>query len=691
MKSFLFSCVLAGACALVVGGEVRAGAAADRLRCEFRVNPLGIDTAQPRFSWALRSDLRGDRQTAYQVLAASGPEPLARDQGDLWDSGKVPSDQSIEVVYAGKPLQSGQRVWWKVRVWNVAGEASPFSEPAWFETALLADGDWRAEWIQARAVEPIPDEQMFDDHPAPLLRKEFALDKEIRRARVYVSGLGYYELRLNGEPVGDHVLDPGWTSYRKRVLYSTYDVTQQIRRGPNAIGLILGNGWFNPLPLRFWGHINLRDALPHGEPRAILQLVVEFADGTAQTVVTDQTWRAGDGPILRNNVYLGEVYDARLELAGWDKPGFDDAGWQSAVRAGEPRLGPLRAQDAPPIRVTDILKPVKLTEPRPGVFVFDFGQNFAGWARLRVSGPAGTRVRLRYGELLYDDGMLNGMTAVCGQIKGGGQDYRYDGVGQPKTAFQIDEYVLRGEGVLSTAPAGVEDPSAPLAPGLSPTEGQRVSDGRLRPSSTAHGSRSTRRASRSTDFGMSRSPVFPDDRTSNALEGLRLNSDVASAGTFECSNDLFNRIQRMVLWTELSNLFSVQSDCPHREKFGYGGDIVASSEMAMFNFDMARFYAKAAQDLVDDVRSNGGFHRDRPVCGHQRRGARRQVRACRLGNGSTASARPASSVLWRTGVCSKNSTTPHDAGWPCCGRVRRTACSTTGSAITKAWRPSRAR
>ncbi len=207
---------------------------------------------------------------------------------------------------------------------------------------------------------------MFEDDPAPLLRKEFTIAKKISRARVYVSGLGYYELRLNGQRVGDHVLDPGWTTYSKRVLYSTYDVTEQLRRGTNALGVMLGNGWYNPLPLRLWGHINPRENLTIGEPRLILQLVAEFTDGTSQTIVTDESWKAGDGPILRNNVYLGEVYDARKEQPGWDKPGFNDSNWQPAVLATEP-LGPLQAQDAPPIRVTRVLKPVKLTEPKPGV------------------------------------------------------------------------------------------------------------------------------------------------------------------------------------------------------------------------------------------------------------------------------------------------------------------------------------
>jgi len=550
-----------------------AGLKVEGLKCEYRVNPLALDTPQPRLSWRLESPERGQRQTAYQVLAASTTELAAKGQGDLWDSGKVASGDSVQVVYAGQPLRPGQRVYWKVRTWDRHDRPSGYSPSAWWEMGLLAPANWRAAWITRQRAETLSEQKLFEDDPAPLFRKEFPLARKISRARVYVSGLGYYELRLNGQRVGDQVLDPGWTTYSKRVLYSTYDVTHQLQRGQNALGVMLGNGWFNPLPLRLWGHINPRANLTIGEPQVIAQLVVEFADGTSQTIATDESWKVGNGPIVRNSVYLGEVYDARKEQRGWDQPGFDDSRWPRAVMATEP-LGPLQAQSAPPIRVTRTLKPVKLTEPKPGVWIFDLGQNFAGWARLHVQGPAGTQVRLRCGELLYPDGTLNGMTAVCGQIKQGGPNYRYDGVGLPKTAFQIEEYILKGEGMEVYTPRF-----------------------------TFHG------------FRYVEVTGFPGKPTLSALAGLRLNSDVASAGSFTCSNERFNRIQQMVLWTELSNLFSVESDCPHREKFGYGGDIVAAGEMAMFNFDMAGFYGKAVADLADAARPNGGFTETAPFVG----------------------------------------------------------------------------
>ena len=560
------------ALACLCGQEAPQGIHPARPRCEYRADPLGIDAARPRLSWELESGEPGQRQTAYQILAASDPGKLAAGEGDLWDSGRVESGRQIYVEYAGKPLRSGQRVHWKVRAWDRAGRPSPWSAPAAWEMALLDPADWGAAWI-TRKRDPVPEDRLFDDHPAPLFRKEFAVRGKVARARAYVSGLGYYELRLNGERVGDHLLDPGWTSFSKRVLYSTYDVTGLLKEGPNAVGAVVGNGWYNPLPLKMWGRLNLRQHLAIGPPRLILRLAIEYADGASQAVVTDPGWKTADGPILRNSVYLGEVYDARREIPGWDRPGFDDARWEPAVPAGEP-LGPLRAQHAPPIRVTRTIRATKLSEPRPGVFIFDLGENFAGWARLRVRGPAGTRVTMRLGELLHPDGTLNGMTAVCGQVKQGGPAYRYDGNGYPGTAFQQDACVLRGEG-------------------------EEV----YTPRFTFHG------------FRYVEVTGFPGKPPLEAVEGLALHSDVRRAGTFSCSDDLFNRIEDMVLRTQLSNMFSVQSDCPQREKFGYGGDIVAAGEMALLHFDMARFYAKAVEDLADAVRPNGGMTETAPYVG----------------------------------------------------------------------------
>jgi len=527
---------------------------------------MGIDIPMPRLGWILESEERAQSQTAYRILASSRKERLKEGSADWWDSGKIASSESIHVTYTGRPLTSGTRVYWTVRVWDKNGKPSDYAEPAWWEMGLLGANDWQGEWIRREEPAITRDEDYYRERPAPLLRKEFRIDKPVKRARVYLSGLGYYELRLNGEKVGDRVLDPAWTTYSKRVLYSVYDVTDSLRQGKNTVGMMLGSGWYDPLPLRLFGRIDLRKALTVGQSRVIMQLNVEYKDGTTASIVTDPSWKTCGGPIVKNNVYLGEVYDARREKPEWDRPDYDESGWDNAVIAKEP-LGDLRVQTAPPIRITRTVKPMKITEPKPGVFIVDMGQNFAGAVTMRVKGGKGTRVDLCYGELLYPDGTLNGMTAVCCQIKAKGRG----GPGAPDIAFQNDTYILKGEGEETFTPRF-----------------------------TFHG------------FRYVEITGFPGRPTLETLIGLRMNSDVRKAGHFACSNPMFNQIQEMTEWTLLSNLFGVQSDCPHREKFGYGGDIVASSEMAMLNFDMATFYEKTIYDYLDAVRPNGGFTETAP-------------------------------------------------------------------------------
>jgi alpha-L-rhamnosidase len=445
---------------------------------------------------------------------------------------------------------------------------------------LLAPDDWSAEWLNDGKTNPPTDAEFYRDDPTPLFRKEFSVARKISRARLHISGLGYYEASLNGQRVGDRVLDPGWTRYSERVLYSTYDVTEQLRRGQNCLGVVLGNGWFNPLPLRLWGRVNLRERIPVGRPRFIARLELEFADGTHDAVVSDLSWKVGEGPVRFNSIYLGEIYDARREVAGWSEPGLDDSTWRSPGIATE-SLGPLRAQTQPPIRVTKTLKPVKLTEPQPGVFIFDLGQNFAGWVNLKLSAPVATKVVLRYGELLNPDGTLNPLTSVAGQIKGtrknkDGREESIGGPGAPPVAWQSDTYIANGQGVECYTP------------------------------------RFTFHAFRYVEVtGLTRRPKLSD------LVGLRLNSDVERVGSFACSDAHLNRIQQMCDWTFLSNLFSVQSDCPHRERFGYGGDIAVTSEALMMNYDMADLYAKTVRDWQESALPDGMLTDTAPTVGIQ--------------------------------------------------------------------------
>ncbi len=541
------------------------------LRCEYQANPLGIDVLQPRLSWKLHAAERGQKQTAYQILAATDETLLADGKADLWDTGKVASDQSVHIVYTGKALSSRTRCCWKVRVWDKDGQESPFSNVARWEMGLLSQADWKARWINDGKANPTNDADFYKEDPAPLFRKAFELPQTARRARLYIAGLGYYAALLNGLPVGDDILNPAWTAYSKRVFYSVYDVTDLLQDGSNSLGVTLGNGWYNPLPLRMWGHLNLREHLTVGRPRFIAQLEVELADGSRTTIVTDETWKVTQGPILRNNIYLGEVYDARREIANWDRPDCNDADWAHAAIAAE-LIGKLQAQPLPPIRLTATVRTVKITEPRKGTFIFDMGQNFAGWPMLAVNVPTGTQITLRYGELLNKDGTLNPMTSVCGQIKAASAG----GPGAPEIAWQSDTYIAKGDGIEVYMPLF-----------------------------TFHA------------FRYVEMTGYPGTPSVATLEGLRLNTDMAEVGTFACSNELLNRIQTMCRWTFLSNIFSVQSDCPHRERFGYGGDLVTTCDAFMLNFDMSRFYAKVAQDWQDCALADGMLTDTAPFVGIQ--------------------------------------------------------------------------
>ena len=541
------------------------------LRCEYQDQPLGIDHPAPRLSWVLASDLRDQSQNAYCVLVAGSLEALQAGRADLWDSGKVTSSQSVNIKYAGARLKSGQSCFWKVRVWDKHGVCSPWSAPASWEMGLLKASDWTGQWISDGKPLPENDAGFYQDDPAPLFRREFKLSGPVRRARLYISALGYVHAALNGHTVGDHRLDPLWTLPNKRVFYSVHDVSKQLQQGGNCLAVSLGNGWYNPLPLRMWGHVNLRERLPVGRPQFIAQLQVEYEDGSCVSVASDAAWKVAPGPILRNSIYLGEKVDARKAVKDWDRPGLDDRSWGSASIAPAP-AGPLEAQPLEPIKVTASVKPVRVTEPNDGVYIVDMGQNFGGWARFRFDVPSGTEITLRYGELLYEDGTLNPMTSVCGQIKR--KEAPADG--SPAVAWQADTYIARGGGTETYTP------------------------------------RFTFHAFRYIEItGLPARPSLDD------IEGLRMNCAVEPVGSFACSNELFTRIQTMCEWTFLSNLFGVQSDCPHRERFGYGGDLVTTSDAFMLNYDMANFYAKATRDWHDSALADGMLTDTAPSVGIQ--------------------------------------------------------------------------
>ena len=519
----------------------RAGLKVGQLLCEYQEHPLGLDVAQPLLAWKLVAEDRDERQTAYQVLVASSSDNLARGVGDMWDSGQVASDATTQIRYAGRPLPSRLVCFWKARVWDKAGTPSPWSAVATWEMGLLAPAKWDAKWIGQNTNTA--------EQPLPLLRREFTVSGQVRSARLYIAGLGYAEARLNGAKVGDHHLDPGYTRYDKRVLYVTHDVTAQLHKGVNALGVMLGNGWYNVQTKAAW---NFDEAAWRGAPRLLASLQIDYADGHTEVIGTDDQWKCAAGPVLANTIYGGELYDARLEQAGWDTAGFADQAWAAAQLVGAPK-GQLVAQALPPIRTDKVLPVAKITEPKPGVFVFDFGQNLSGYAELSVRGPAGTAVHLKYTERLAKDGNVDQKDIATHVIRFGSNQ-----------VFQTDTYILKGQG-----------------------------------KETWH--------SRFSYYGFQYVEVtgFPGKPTADSLRAVFIHTDVPVAGRFECSNELLNKIWEAGRWSYLGNLQGIPTDCPHREKNGWTGDAHLAAEQAMFNYFPPAFYVKWLNDLDDEQQPDG--------------------------------------------------------------------------------------
>lgn len=372
------------------------------LRTEYLENPVGIDRESPRLYWKLDADHRGAAQSAYRVLVASSEDRLREGEADVWDSGRVASGQSAHVPFQGRKLESGKRYYWKVRTWDEKEEASPYSETAFWQMGLLKPDDWKARWI-AMPLDTSRIEFSKDTVIAPpsvWLRRSFALSKPIRRATVYISGLGGYVLHLNGRRVGKNVFMPGWTDYNKRVQYQTYDVTDLLVQGENAAGALLGNLWWSSD--LGWDGI---EAYSKGPVRLLMQLEVTFADGTQQIITTDGDWKAHLSPITENTLYHGEHYDARREQEGWDRPDFQTEGWEPAEVLEDFDIE-LVAPISPPIQVTERRKPLEEKRMGPDTLLYDFGQNLVGRPRIRVEGARGTTVQLRFGEMLGENGRL---------------------------------------------------------------------------------------------------------------------------------------------------------------------------------------------------------------------------------------------------------------------------------------------
>lgn len=492
---------------------------------ENQKNPLGVDVT-PRFSWQLLSEKRNVMQTAYEIRVSDTQAALSK--GNVWSSGKINSDQSQYVEYKGAPLQSGKKYFWQVRVWDNNSKPSAWSEPSFWQMGLLNAADWKAKWIQQGFAEDTV------NRPSPYFRKTFSTSKKIASATAFITSLGLYEAFINGKRVGDAYLTPGWTSYNKRLQYQMVDVTNLVATGNNAIGVVLGSGWYRG-NIGFSGQKNF-----YGKELALLvQLEIQYADGTKETIVTDESWKSSTGSIVSSEIYHGETIDARKEKTGWNTSSFNDAGWHS-VKIKTSGTPPLIATYNEPIRKKETFKPIKSFVTPKGEKVLDFGQNLVGWVQVKLSGNAGDKITLYHAEVLDKEG--NFYTENL------------------RPAKQKNEYILKGNG-----------------------------EEFFEPHFTFQGFRYIR----IEDY---KGEIKPENFTAVALY-----SDMQRTGTFTSSHPLINQLQHNIQWGQRGNFLDVPTDCPQRdERLGWTGDAQAFARTATFNFDVHNFFTKWLKDVEAD-------------------------------------------------------------------------------------------
>ncbi len=520
------------------------------LRCDYVVNPLGVDSASPRLFWKLAGSAKGEHQSAYEILVASTGKNLAHDNGDLWASGKVASDEAIQIPYSGIKLNSAQQVFWKVRVWDAAGKVSAWSQPATWTMGVLNANDqplakdsdvagWHALWIGAADT----------NIPSLLLRHEFTVRPKLKRALVNVCGLGEYELTLNGKRIGNDFLSPGWTKYDRTCLYDTHDITADLRRGKNAVGIELGNGMYNVLGggrfTKFKGSF--------GPQKAIAQIRLEYADSSVEFIGTDEHWRVAPGAITFASIYGGEDFDARLLQPGWNKVNFDDSKWSPAQVANGPG-GELRGLScaAPPLKFFETHKAISSHTLTNGDIVFDLGQNASHVPQVTVSGPAGSAVGLMPSELLAADG------SVDQKSMGAGHRGSY-----------LCQFTKATDGTETWSPKFFYVGCRYIQVHLTPAE----TNGPL--------------------------PKI------KSVAGLVMHSSSEAVGEFECSNTLFNRIRTLVRWAQRSNMVSLMTDCPHREKLGWLEEDHLNGPALRYEFALDQLFTKTMNDIADSQLTNG--------------------------------------------------------------------------------------
>jgi hypothetical protein len=509
------------------------------LRCDYAVNPLGIDSNPPRLFWKLDGTGQNQKQTAYEILVASSAKKLAADDGDFWSSGKILSDETIQIPYAGKTLTSSQQVFWKVRVWDQDGKVSSWSQPATWTMGVLDSSDWHAQWVGAADT----------NIPSLLLRKEFSVKPGLKRAIIHICGLGQYELMLNGKKVGDDVLAPGWTKYDKTCLYDTRDITDDLKRGQNAVGIELGNGMYQVLGggrfTKFKGSF--------GPQKAIAQIRLEYANGSVDFVGTDGSWRTSPGPITFNSIYGGEDFDARLVQKNWNRPGFDASKWQSALIVNGPG-GELRGLScaAPPLKFFETHQGKILHTLTNGDLVYDLGQNASHVPQITITGPAGSKVAIMPSELLGTDG------AVDQKSMGAGRRGAY-----------VCEFTKGTDGTETWSPKFFYVGCRYLQIHLTPAE--------------TNG---------------------PLPKLKNVSSHV-IHSSSEPVGEFECSNDLFNRTRKLVRWAQRSNMVSLLTDCPHREKLGWLEEDHLNGPALRYEFALDQLFTKILNDIADSQLTNG--------------------------------------------------------------------------------------
>jgi alpha-L-rhamnosidase len=528
-----------GVAGTAIGPFLNSAISATDLRCDYAINPLGVDSQNPRLFWKLKSGKRGQKQTAFRILVASSEKKLADGVGDLLDSGKVDSDDTIQILFPGGELKSSQQVFWKVRVWDMDGKVSGWSKPATWTMGLLSTNDWQAKWIGAADT----------NIPSLLLRNEFVVKPGLKRALVNVCGLGEYEMTLNGKKVGDDFLSPGWTKYDKTRLYDTFDITKNLQRGKNAVGLELGNGMYQVLGggrfTKFKGSF--------GPQKAIAQIRLEYADGSVETIGTDENWKTSAGPITFNSIYGGEDFDARRVQSGWNKIDFDDSKWPRAIVINGPG-GELRGLScaAPPIREFEIHRPVSSIVLTNGDMVFDLGQNAAHVPQISVTGPAGSNVRIIPSELTSEDGSANQGSMGAGH----------------RGAIWC-EFTKVTDGAETWSPKFFYVGCRYLQVHFSPA--------------TTNG-------------------ALPKIKS---IGGIVIHSASDSVGEFECSNDLFNRTFNLVRWAQQNNMVSLLTDCPHRERLGWLEEDHLNGPALCYDFDLAQLFTKTLNDIADSQLTNG--------------------------------------------------------------------------------------